>query len=795
MFSGIADKLGKDSHLRTDTDNQNSSTPVNLSRRGFLGGSSIFVVGITLASCAKAEEVVIDPTPPAPAGPSPLTEIKGGDATPSLWIEIQADGKIKVTCHRSEMGQQAWTAMSQIVVEELEGDWKDVEIVQALGHPKYGDQNTDGSRSVRYNFHRLRVAGAAMRAMLTQAAANHWKVDPSECLTEQGVVSLKGSNKSLTYGKLAEAAGNLQVPSEEEITLKKREDWRLIGQEISSLTVEKIVKGEGTFGQDVQRPDMVYAVIAHPPQLFGSIKSIDDTDTMAMKGVLKTVKLPDLTAPPVFKALGGVAVIASDTWAAIQGRDGLNIEWNKGPNAGFDSEAYFDVLSEAAKGDGSVIRSRGDVKSALNEVATPVLAEYRTAFLSHSPIEPPSATAEWTGDELECWACVQDPQTTRKTLSDVLGLDIEKIKVNATWLGGAFGRKSKCDFVVEAAILSKEVGKPVKVVWTREDEMQFGYYHAMSVQRFEGGLDENGKCVAYQHKTAFPSIQSTFNANAKGPGTFEVDLGGTDVAFDVPNLEIQSIDAQAGVRIGWLRSVSNIHHVFGNQSYAAELAAAAGRDPKDYLLELIGKPRIIDLNGKENAKYANYGGDPVEYPIDTARLLHVAERVSEMADWGRELPKGHGLGIAVHRSFLSYVATVIEVAVSEEGELKIIGCWSVIDAGTVVNPLHVRAQTEGGTIFGISNALYGKITVSDGVVDQVNFPDWRLLRMNEAPHHFEVEVVESNAPPAGVGEPAVPPAAPALANAIFAATGKRFRTLPIIGPDEFNLPLNNSEDA
>ena len=770
-----------------------SIVPVNLSRRGFLTTTSAFVVGVTLVGCSKAEDVVIDPTPPTPAGPSPLTEVKGGDATPSLWIEIESDGKVKITCHRSEMGQQAWTSMTQIVADELEADWDKVEVVQALGNPKYGDQNTDGSRSVRYNFHRLRVAGAAMRQMLCQAAANHWGMELSKCFAEQGVVSNSTNKKTLTYGQLAEAAGNLQVPAEDQITLKSRDDWRYIGKEISSLTVKKIVRGEGIFGQDVQREGMVYAVIAHPPRVFASVQSFDDAEAKQVQGVLQTVKLPDASAPALFKPLGGVAVIANDTWSAIQGRDALNVQWSDGPNIGFNSEAYFDELSEAAKRPGTLQRSKGDAAQAIKDASTKVSAEYRSAFIVHSPMEPPSATAEWIGDELECWACVQDPQTTRRTLSELLQHDIEKIKVNATWLGGAFGRKSKCDFVVEAAILAKEVGKPVKVVWTREDEIQGGYYHAMAVQGFEGGLDENGKAIAYQHRTAFPSIGSTFNPAADEPGSFECDLGATDAPFNIPNLQVEAIKAKAGVRIGWLRSVANIHHVFGVQSFAAELAAAAGKDQKDYLLELIGEPRILDLSS-ENSKYANYGADIHEYPIDTGRLADVVRKAADMANWGRELPDGHGLGIAVHRSFLSYVGLVVEVAVDAEGNLKIIGCWSAVDAGTVVNPKHVKHQIEGGVIFGFSNALYGKITVTEGQVDQVNFPDWRLMRMDEAPKAFEVEIVDSNAPPAGVGEPGTPPAAPALANAIYAATGKRFRTLPIIGPDDYTLPLN-SENA
>ncbi len=791
MFVDLVNKLGA-----ANVGNEKSSSPINLSRRGFVGASSLFVIGVTLAGCAKTEEqVVIDPTPPTPAGPSPLTGLEGGDATPSLWIEIKQDGKVLVTCHRAEMGQQAWTSMTQIVMDELEAEWDSVEVVQALGDKKYGDQNTDGSRSVRYNLYRLRVAGAAMRSMLTQAAANHWKVDVSECYAEQGIVTHKPSKKTLSYGQLAEAAGNLQVPAEDEITLKTRDEWRYIGKEISSLTVEKITKGEGTFGQDVIRPDMLFAVIAYPPQNGSEVKSVDDSVTLASHGVLKTVKMPLPAAPVVFTPRGGIAVVAKDTWSAIQGRNALEIEWKDSPNVVFNSEGYLNLLADRVKSGGNVHRKRGNVSDVLSSSENVISADYKTEFLLHSPIEPPSATAEWTGDKLECWACVQDGQTTRNNLAGVLGVDVENIKVNTTWLGGAFGRKSKCEFVIEAAILAKEMGKPVKLVWTREDEVTQGYYHAGSAQHFEASVDENGRMEAYLHRVAFPSIGADFGLGVDHPGTFETSLGAMDVPYDIPNLQVEACKAEPYVRIGWMRSVSNIQQAFGVHSFTAELAAAAGRDQKEYMLDLIGSPRIVDIKADGNADYSNYGGDLEAYPVDTGRLINVLEKATDMAKWGRDLPQGHGLGLAVHRSFLTYVAAVIEVAVDDDGGLTIPGVWMSIDAGTVVNPLHVRAQTEGGFIFGLSNALYGKISFADGAVEQMNFPDWRVLRMDEAPREFEVDVVESNAPPAGVGEPATPVAAPALANAIFAATGKRFRNLPIIGPDDYVLPLNSNEDA
>lgn len=769
-----------------------SSPAMKLSRRSFVMASSGMALGVVLAGCSAGEEAAAPAGPAKSAGPSPLIDVAGGDATPGLWIEIEENGTVKITVHRSEMGQQVWTSMAQIVADELDADWDSVEIVQALGDPKYGDQNTDGSRSVRYNFHRLRVAGAAMRTMLERAAADIWGVEAGDVRAELGYVVHKGDGKKLSYGELAEAASGLQVPSEGEIELKAREDWRYMGKDVSSLTVAQIVRGEGTFGIDVQMDDMVYAVIARPPQIFGKTGNVDDRAAKAVPGVLRTVKLPDAAQPAMFQPVGGVAVVATDTWAAIQGRAALEVTWQDGPNAGHGSQAYDASLMATAQEPGTERRNRGDVASALAAADKKITADYHVASFAHSTMEPPAATAKWTGDTLECWACVQDPQSTRATLAGLLGINVEKITVNATWLGGAFGRKSKPDFVAEAAMIAKEVGKPVKVTWTREDDLGYDYFHAPSAQHFEGGLDANGKVTAFLHRTVFPTISTTFSKEANEPSTGELGFGASDAPFDVPHLRLEGGKASAGLRIGWLRSVGNNQHAFGVQSFVAELAHAAGRDQKDFLLEMIGPDRLVDP-ADDGAEYSNYGGDKTEYPIDTARLKNVGRRASEMAGWGRTLGEGHGLGIAVHRSFLTYVATVVEVAVDREGNMSIPGAWVAVDAGTVVNPRHVRAQMEGGTLYGISNALYGEITATGGQVDQKNFPDWRLMRMREAPRTFEVDVIASTAPPGGVGEPGTPPAAPAIANAIFAATGMRIRRLPILGPDKQRLTLDNAQ--
>ncbi len=758
-----------------------SDSVMKISRRQFVAGSGALIVGIALGSN----------TARAANDQKSVLPVKGGDADPSLWIEIKDDGQVLITCHRSEMGQQTWTSMAQIVADELEADWNNVAVVQAKGDAKYGDQNTDGSASVRLNFHRLRMAGAAMRTMLERAAALAWDADPSLCSASLGYVYLAETDTKLAYAELSKVAAQLPLPSENDIKLKGREAWRYIAKPIHSLTVPSIVKGEGKYGIDVDIPDMVHAVIARPPQVFSKAKTVDDTKALKVPNVIKTIQLPVLEAPAMFKPLGGVAVIANDTWSAIQGRYALEVEWHNGPNAQYNSESFRQEMIATARKSGEVKRERGDALNILANSKNKIVAEYYVPHFSQSPMEPPVATAHWQNGNLEVWAPVQDPQTTRKTLAGYFSIDVERVTVNVTLLGGAFGRKSKPDFVIEAAFLAKQINKPVKVTWTREDEIKHGFYHSCSAQRFEGALDKNGKCEAFLHRTVFPTIFSTFDHNNQQAHDVELGMGGSDNLFDVPNLRLEAGSAIAHARIGWMRAVANVYHVFGVQSFAAELAHKAGKDQKDYLLELIGPPRIVDPTKEGAPNHWNYNATLNEYPIQTDRLTNVTQKAAEMANWGRTLPKGHGLGIAAHRSFLSYIATVMEVAVDDDGSIDIVGVWLAVDAGTVVNPKHVKAQMQGGTLYGLSQALYGEISMDKGQVNQSNFPDYRVMRMDEAPKLFEVEIIESNEAPAGIGEPATPLAAPALANAIFNASGHRIRRLPMIGPTNNTLQFSD----
>ncbi len=753
----------------SDADDASTERLVNLSRRTFLAGSGSLAVGLfVFGSEALADSSV-----------ATLTDVEDGDVEPNLFITVDDDESIQLVSHRSEMGQQVWTSLAQILVEELEADWEQVEVEQAEGHPRYGDQNTDGSRSIRYNFSRFRMIGAAMREMLERAAAEKWGVDPSVCRADKGIVRHEQTGRKTSFGSLVGTAREMEVPALADVDLKAREDWRAIGEPVDSLTTPSIIEGEGVYAQDLQVEGMKVATIARPPRVLGRPTSVDDAAALEVPGVEETHRLPDLEAPVGFEPLGGVAVVAENTWAAMKGREALEIEWEAGPNADYDTSEFEETLMQTARQPGETRRERGDVDEALEEADRTVESEYVVPHMAHSCMEPPAALAEWDDDgSVLCWGCVQAPQAARTLVSEYCEVPKEDVTIQVTWLGGGFGRKSKPDFFGEAAWLAREVEAPVKVVWTREDSLRHGYYHTISAQRLEGGLDEDGNCVGFKHRTVFPPITSTFQEGAERPTPGDMRQGASDTPFDVPNLRVESGEAPASVRTGWLRSVANIYHAFAVQSFAAELAEAAGRDQKDYLLELIGPARTLDPND-EGAEYDNYGSPLEEYPVDTGRLADAVERAAEMADWGRDLGERRGLGIAAHRSFTSYVATVIEVEVGEDGELEIPGIWSVIDAGTVVNPNHVEHQVEGGTIFGLSNAMYGEITAEQGVIQEQNFPDWRVMRMNEAPREMEVEIVESTEPPGGVGEPPTPPAAPALTNAIYDACGLRIRRLPI----------------
>jgi isoquinoline 1-oxidoreductase beta subunit len=699
---------------------------------------------------------------------------------PNVYLGIEPTGKVIIVAHRSEMGTGNRTSLPMIVADELDADWKMVTVEQAIGDPRYGSQNTDGSQSVRGFFDVLREAGASARVMLIHAAAQRWKVAPTECETSLHTVVHRPTGRRLAYGELVAAAAKLPAPKKEDVHLKAGSAWRYVGKGMPMYDLADICTGKAIYGMDAQIDGMVYASVERPPVLGGKLKSYDDKETLKVGGVQRTIPIDPFKPPPGFQPLGGVAVIAGNTWAALQGRKKLKILWDNGSNEAYDSAQYKEELRSTARKAGQPVRNEGDVagvfaKSA--QSARVIEAEYYVPLLAHAPMEPEAAVADVRNGKVTIWTCTQNPQAVQDIVSTQLGIPKENVICHVTLLGGGFGRKSKPDYVAEAAVLSKKVGRPVKVVWSREDDIKFGYYNAVAAMYMKASLGQKGRPEAWLQRSVFPPITSTFDVNAVYGDAGHLGQGWTDVPFDIPNLRVENGPAKAHVRIGWLRSVANIYHGFAVQSFADELAHQAGRDPLEYQLELIGRDRILNL---KNTNYKNYGAAYDVYPFDTARLRRVIQMVAEKAQWGKR-KSGHrtGFGIAAHRSFLTYVATVVEVEVTDRGEVHIPRVDTAVDAGTIVNPDLTRAQFEGAVVFGTSVARTGEITATNGVINQSNFNNYPVARINEAPRQTNVHLVESTAPPAGVGEPGVPPFIAAFCNAIFAATGARIRDLPI----------------
>jgi isoquinoline 1-oxidoreductase beta subunit len=746
----------------------------NVSRRSILKGLGI-AGGLVLAAPVMSRQAFA--AYQTGAGKMP----HGTVADPRVFVAIASDGTVTIVAHRAEMGTGVRTSLPLIVAEEMEADWSRVKVKQAPGDEvKFGNQDTDGSRSTRHYLIPMRQIGASARTMLEAAAAKRWGVPATEVKAVNHEVVHSASGRRLGFGDLAADAAKESVPGVEGLKLKDPKNFRYLGKgQVSIVDLRDITVGTARYGIDTRLPGMKYAVIARPPVTGGKLVSYDSKDALKVSGVEKVMEVQGWPWPSKFQPLGGVAVIARNTGAAIKGRDALKIVWDDGANGKYESAAYRTQLEEAARKPGLVVRKQGDVDAALKGADKVIVGEYYLPHLAHVSMEPPVAVANVKDGKAEIWAPVQSAGGTREDVAKTLGIPEENVTVNVTLLGGGFGRKSKCDFALEAALLSKALGAPVKVQWTREDDVRHDFLHTVSAERIEAGLDKNGKVIAWRHRSVAPSIASTFTANTVHEAPFELGMGLIDVPFEIANIQCENPEAAAHTRIGWFRSVSNIPHAFAVQSMVGELAHATNRDQKDMLLQLIGSPRIVNLDSVNDPW--NYGEPYDSYPIDTARLRRVVEVVAEKGGWGRSVPKGHGLGIAAHRSFVSYIATIVEVSVGDKGKLTVHQVDTAIDCGTFVNPERIQSQIEGAAIMGLSLAKYGEITFKDGKVQQGNFDDFPVIRIDEAPLVTNVHIVpvDADTPPSGVGEPGVPPFAPALINAIFAATGKRIRALPI----------------
>ncbi|MBF7074248.1 xanthine dehydrogenase family protein molybdopterin-binding subunit [Glaciecola sp. MH2013] len=739
-------------------------SPKALSRRAFLKMTGLSATGLVLGS-------MLPVSLPAWAHTS---ENHSKDL--NLFVSIEHNGQVNIICHRSEMGQGIRTSIPQIVADELCVNWEDVNVVQGLANEAYGSQNTDGSRSIRNFYTKMREMGAMARTMLEQAAADQWQVPLDEVFAKDSFVVHKASGKRISFGSLADAAAKVTAPAVDSLTYKSKKDFKYIGKPMQIIDLPDIVTGNTVFGQDIKLEGMLYASIERNPVVGSKVEGFDKTAATKVKGVVDVYQMPTQPSPVLFNPMNGVAVIANNTWAALQGRKALNITWGASEHSSHNSEQYLTELNKRIVNKGKSIRARGDAYQAIEKAAKTHSATYTMPYLVHAPMEPPAATAVFKDGHCEIWACTQTPQSTQQNVAGALGIEKDKVKINVTLLGGAFGRKSKPDFSIEAALLAKHTGKPVKVVWSREDDIKQGYYHAISSQHFIAGMNDKNQVESWVQRTAFPSISWTFNGSADEPSDGELSLGFGDVPFAVSNLSCETHKAPAHLRIGWVRSVSNIQHAFAQGSFVDELAVAANIPAHDMWQQLLGEDRKVDPT-KEGFKYGNYGEPLDNFPIDTKRLKHVLNDVVSKSGANKATAEGEAWGISAHRSFVSYVAVATKVRV-KNGKVEVLEMHSSIDAGTIVNPDRVRSQQEGSMIFGLSLALMGEITVKDGAVQQSNYSDYQVLRMPQSPKIVSY-IVESDEIPGGVGEPGTPPVAASLANAIYRASGKRIRDLPV----------------
>ena len=740
---------------------------VRLGRRPFLAGVGLALSGFVLeATMGSAQAALLEP-----AGRNAFS--------PNVFVHIAPDGWVTVVCHRSEMGQGIRSSLPVLLADELGADMAKVKVAQADGDAVYGDQNTDGSSSIRGHYDTMRRVAATARTMLVNAAAKRWGVKPDACVAKNHQVVHTASGRSLEFGALVPFAKKEPIPKPEAVRLRPPHELEHVGKQLPHLDAPAFVNGTAQFGADVSVPGMLIAVIERPPVVGGRVLGFDREAALAVPGVRHVIQMPEPQKPYVFQSWGGVAVVADNTWAALRGRSLLAVRWEHGDNQSYDSEEYRKTLLASARAPGTALRKLGDAPAALQTAARTIEAEYYVPHLPHAPMEPPVALADVRDGRCEVWASTQNPQAARKEAARALGLSEKDVTVHVTFLGGGFGRKSKADYVSEAVLLSREVKAPVRVQWTREDDIRHDYYNTVSQQRLVAGLDSEGKVVAWHHRSAFPPIGSLFGPTTR-PSAGDFQQGVLDLALDVPNVLAEACEAPAHVRIGWLRSVYNIFHGFAANCFIDEIAHARGDDARTVMLEVFGPPRRIESPAELGVtEIRNYGGSLSEYPVDVARLRGVVERVTEISGWDRRKQAGKALGLAAHRSFHSYVAVVASVVQKQSGRLAVDEAWITVDAGKVVNPDRVRAQMEGSVIFGMSLAFHGAITMQKGATVQTNFKDFRLVRIADAPRAIHVDIMSSDELSGGAGEPGVPPVAPAIANAVFALTGKRVRDLPL----------------
>ena len=674
----------------------------------------------------------------------------GGSAkesfSPNAYLRITRDNKVTIVVARSEMGQGVRTALPMILAEELEADWKQIEIEQAGASTLFGDQTTGGSASIRTTWDPMRKAGAAAREMLISAAALTWSVPRSACTAESGRIKHAASNRSLSYGELVGKAAALPIPTD--VPLKQSKDYKIVGQRLARVDSPSKVKGEAVFGIDYRVPGMKFAVLSRCPVIGGKVAGFDDKESKKISGVSYVGKISD----------SAVAVVADSVWSAMEGRRVLNVTWDEGPNKDLNTAAVVASLKQAASKKSVSIFSAGD---AAKVSGRHISAEYQLPFMAHAPMEPGNCTAQYQGTKCELWAPTQVPQDSRDSVATAVGLDPDQVKVNVTLMGGGFGRRLEHDYAVEAALVSKAIAAPVKVIWTREDDMRSSTYRPASLHQLSAMLDGSGFPVALTHRLIAPSISG--QKGQPTPGNVDPDLPDeAGPVYAIPNYSIEYVIAETPVPLGWMRSVYALQAAFALESFIDELAAAAGKDPVQYRLHLLAKDQDLQY---------------FTTTWHTARMRGVLQLAAEKSGWDKPLPAGNYRGAACFGCFASYMAEVVEITM-ENDQPRVHRVIAAVDCGQVVNPSILEQQIQGGIVYGLANALRAKITIEKGRVVQGNFDDYAPLRMEETPN-VEVYAVPSAEVPTGIGEPSVPPIAPALCNAIYAATKKRIRELPI----------------
>lgn len=745
-------------------------TPIfQVTRRDFLSqlgiGAGALVLGTSLPGISAAA-VNAQPNPSA--------------AALGYFVSLSPDGAVNIICHRMEMGQGINTSVPQIIADEMEADWSRVTVSLGKADARYGDQSTGGSASIRKFFTHIRQMGAIARDMLEQAAANRWKVEKSAVKAQQHFVVNTKTGEKIAFGDLAADAAKLPVPNADWVKLKSANEFKLIGKDVKLIGHQDIVQGKAVYAQDIQLPGMLIASIERPPVVGGKVKKFDATEAKKVAGVVDVIKLKDRPLPVDARPVSGVAVLATNTWAAIEGRKKLKVEWDLGSNADHNSETYKQALTEKVQQPGKVVRGKGKIDDHQYNPERTVEAVYTMPYHHHMSMETPAATAIIKDGKCTVWTGTQTPQWGKGLILGELGLDPQKdgdkVEVNTTLMGGAFGRKGKNDFTLEAVELAKVTGKPVKVIWSREDDVRHGFYHSIAANYCKAEINEKKSADFWVQRVAHPPIGWTFDGKSDIPADMLLQQGFADIPFVLNNFSCEVQPAPAHVRIGWFRAVQNLHNAFALSCFVDELAVKAGISTRQMWLNLLGEDRIIDPRKEGFTGWTNYDQLNDDHAVDTRRMKQVINTVADKAKIEQKLPAGEAWGIAYSNSFNSYSAAATKVRVKDK-KVEVLEMHTAIDCGLAITPDRVRSQMEGAMIMGLSIALSSQITIKNGAIEQSNFHDYPVSRMPEVPP-LHVHLIPSNHAPGGVGEPGLPAVIPSIINAIYHASGIRIRDLP-----------------